>query len=1240
MFTAIKFIALKKYIYLFAILFSVASFSQKQNSLLWEISGNGLTKKSYVYGTMHVSDKISYHLSDAFFKHLLEADIVSNESDPQTWDRMLPILRPNLPAQPSNFYQRFYQKPIDKNQLKSLFQSNNYFNNLLSGINGASADYQEDTVLDLFIFQTGKKYNKRIVGLEDTMESILTVMKMKPEDSQPDEKRTELLLKMVKGKNFKEALNDYYRAKDVVMLDSLYKLLFNKRGHQLMITKRNEVMANSIDSLAHTGSLFAAIGAAHLSGKEGVLQLLKNKGFIVNPIFDSMTKNGEKQKQTIESFFPKPNFKNTTTKDGMIQLPLNNALVNLKEEMGSPDFTNGGVITVKRLPLHNYLNSKNEKFNIKRLDSLLYENIPGNIISKNYFDTAAGLGYEIINSTKTGNFQHRKFYITPLEIIAITMSGNLNYTKLYEDAVFKEIQIKTPNSEWNSFTPEKGGFTVAIPTYYFTSGNTSDVLENVNLEAFDAKENAYYFVQEQSLSTTNELEDSEFEQKQIHYEYYLQNNLQAQNTKYNLAENSYTTTSQIGEQNMKLKSVIYGSHYYLLGAINASETSQNNFFDSFKWKIPFVPEVYKTYKDSTISYSVSIPENTNKGLFLNLNSNGFQSKNQFSGKSNTRSFISASGQTVELSNYKFPKYDTFSNEEEIKDYLKKLYIKDSNYNDGTNYFSDEGDLFSKNGLQISKWNVLTEDKEDKYELLEDSFLYNPTSKVAVYNAFISKANAVQGIKVKAIVHPSEYYILSAIVPKNYQDNNQFVETIFNTFKTNDPSFNDSKSRLDLFIEDANSTSDTIRYSAINSIYYLNLDEIDFDKATNFIEDFKFKTSEILALNQLITKIGVLNDSRTLPFLMRWYKKESILTSSQITILETLAKRADKQSYKAILKLLEYDLPLSSDASELNEFFNLLKKDTDNSKILFPKIFQYYNIPEYNKPILKFTNQLLDKNLVTANELRSFKKSLITNAKLEYKRVLSWKQNNIETQNLTADTTATKEITYASDATDEVISERDYVADINDAPAQNLINYLVFLQSFSNDQKVKDLINNIEKLDITSVKAEILRLQFADNKLSKEDINAALESADLQFIMMQLLANKNQNDYRTQFSDEEIAKAAIIYFEKNADISTLEFSEKRTSKFNDTPIVIYFFTCSEKPSSYDSPENYVTAISFVLDGETANISAYKLLDSEVLKEEESSKQIDAMVFKFINAKHTRASFEKLENQSDFFMYDDY
>ena len=36
-------------------------------SLLWEISGNGLKKPSYLFGSMHVSNKMVFHLSDSFY---------------------------------------------------------------------------------------------------------------------------------------------------------------------------------------------------------------------------------------------------------------------------------------------------------------------------------------------------------------------------------------------------------------------------------------------------------------------------------------------------------------------------------------------------------------------------------------------------------------------------------------------------------------------------------------------------------------------------------------------------------------------------------------------------------------------------------------------------------------------------------------------------------------------------------------------------------------------------------------------------------------------------------------------------------------------------------------------------------------------------------------------------------------------------------------------------------------------
>ena len=68
--------------------------SQKTKSLLWEISGNGLEKSSYLYGTMHVSKKIAFRLDDVFYEALDQSEMIALESDPGLWlennDRMGP----------------------------------------------------------------------------------------------------------------------------------------------------------------------------------------------------------------------------------------------------------------------------------------------------------------------------------------------------------------------------------------------------------------------------------------------------------------------------------------------------------------------------------------------------------------------------------------------------------------------------------------------------------------------------------------------------------------------------------------------------------------------------------------------------------------------------------------------------------------------------------------------------------------------------------------------------------------------------------------------------------------------------------------------------------------------------------------------------------------------------------------------------------------------------------------------
>src|SRR6187399_123739 len=61
------------------------SIAKKYPSLFWEITGNGLKKPSYLFGTMHVSSKMAFHLSDSFYYAIKSVDAVALELNPDLW---------------------------------------------------------------------------------------------------------------------------------------------------------------------------------------------------------------------------------------------------------------------------------------------------------------------------------------------------------------------------------------------------------------------------------------------------------------------------------------------------------------------------------------------------------------------------------------------------------------------------------------------------------------------------------------------------------------------------------------------------------------------------------------------------------------------------------------------------------------------------------------------------------------------------------------------------------------------------------------------------------------------------------------------------------------------------------------------------------------------------------------------------------------------------------------------------
>ncbi len=165
-----------------ALLFCAVSVSAQKNaaakypSLLWEITGNGLSKPSYLFGTMHVSSKLVFHLSDSFYLALKSVDAVALELNPDTWQgEMVTInnIKENyaeFAGTPRSNYLTQHSFRIDayEDDLKAAMSSEpTIVNSLLYRSYKAKEDFEEDTFLDLYIYQTGKKLGKRATAVEN-----------------------------------------------------------------------------------------------------------------------------------------------------------------------------------------------------------------------------------------------------------------------------------------------------------------------------------------------------------------------------------------------------------------------------------------------------------------------------------------------------------------------------------------------------------------------------------------------------------------------------------------------------------------------------------------------------------------------------------------------------------------------------------------------------------------------------------------------------------------------------------------------------------------------------------------------------------------------------------------------------------------------------------------------------------------------------------------------------------------
>jgi uncharacterized protein YbaP (TraB family) len=153
---------------------------------------------------------------------------------------------------------------------------------------------ENTAMMEQVIMDEAKQQNKKIKGLE-TMAYQAGLL-----DSIPYKLQAQQLLNYIDGtgtgenedKQMKEMF-DAYKNQDLKKLEDL--MVETDAGMagftDLLLYHRNQNWVKKLKSLMLENSLVIAVGAGHLPGEKGVINLLRKEGYIVTPVENKIIKS-------------------------------------------------------------------------------------------------------------------------------------------------------------------------------------------------------------------------------------------------------------------------------------------------------------------------------------------------------------------------------------------------------------------------------------------------------------------------------------------------------------------------------------------------------------------------------------------------------------------------------------------------------------------------------------------------------------------------------------------------------------------------------------------------------------------------------------------------------------------------------------------------------------------------------------------------------------------------------------
>ncbi len=265
--------------------------NDSNQSLLWQISGNGLEEPSYLFGTIHLIGSDDFIFPDAWTNALNQTQHLMLEIDMDDPGMMMKMMKGSMMEDGQSlkdlvseenyqmiktFFKDSLNQPIAMfGKMKPMLLTSTMLTKMIKG---------DPVAYEMVLVEKAKELDMEVTGVE-TVEDQLSMV-----DKIPVEDQIDMLMAYVEDFPNERirfrTMTELYVVQD---LQGLYQYIvdspeMDEAAKDLMLDQRNLNWIPVIEEQAATMPTFFAFGAGHLMGDKGVINLLREAGYTIQPM--------------------------------------------------------------------------------------------------------------------------------------------------------------------------------------------------------------------------------------------------------------------------------------------------------------------------------------------------------------------------------------------------------------------------------------------------------------------------------------------------------------------------------------------------------------------------------------------------------------------------------------------------------------------------------------------------------------------------------------------------------------------------------------------------------------------------------------------------------------------------------------------------------------------------------------------------------------------------------------------